>query len=54
MTISKTDFQYDGQGNEIQAKVYPSYSTDGEKEVIQNDYTYNSLEIGRASCRERV
>ena len=43
MTISKTDFQYDGQGNEIQAKVYPSYSTDGEKEVIQNDYTYNSL-----------
>ena len=42
-TISKTDFQYDGQGNETQGKVYPSYSTDGEKEVIQNDYTYNSL-----------
>lgn len=42
-TISKTDFQYDEQGNEIQGKVYPSYSTDGEKEVIQNDYTYNSL-----------
>ncbi len=42
-TISKTDFQYDGQGNETQRKVYPSYSTDGEKEVIQNDYTYNSL-----------
>ena len=42
-TISKTDFQYDRQGNETQGKVYPSYSTDGEKEVIQNDYTYNSL-----------
>ena len=42
-TISRTDFQYDGQGNETQGKVYPSYSTDGEKEVIQNDYTYNSL-----------
>ena len=42
-TISKTDFQYDGQGNETQGKVYPSYSTDGEKEVIQNDYTYNGL-----------
>lgn len=42
-TISKTDFKYDEQGNEIQGKVYPSYSTDGEKEVIQNDYTYNSL-----------
>lgn len=42
-TISKTDFQYDDQGNETQGKVYPSYSTDGEKEVIQNDYTYNSL-----------
>ncbi|MCH5266649.1 MAG: RHS repeat protein, partial [Lachnospiraceae bacterium] len=42
-TISKTDFQYDGKGNETQGKVYPSYSTDGEKEAIQNDYTYNSL-----------
>ena len=42
-TISKTDYQYDGQGNETQGKVYPSYSTDGEKEVIQNDYSYNSL-----------
>ena len=42
-TISKTDFQYNEQGNETQGKVYPSYSTDGEKEVIQNDYTYNSL-----------
>ena len=42
-TISKTDFQYDGQGNETQGKVYPSYSTDGEKEAIRNDYTYNSL-----------
>ncbi len=42
-TITKTDFKYDSQGNEIQGKVYPSYSTDGEKEVIQNDYTYNSL-----------
>lgn len=42
-TISKTDFQYDEQGNETQGKVYPSYNTDGEKEVIQNDYTYNSL-----------
>ena len=42
-TISKTEFQYDEQGNEIQGKVYPSYNTDGEKEVIQNDYAYNSL-----------
>lgn len=42
-TISKTDFKYDDQGNETQGKVYPSYSTDGDKEVIQNDYTYNSL-----------
>ncbi len=42
-TISKTDFQYDEHGNEIQGKVYPSYSTDGEKEIIQNDYTYNAL-----------
>ena len=42
-TISKTDFRYDGHGNETQGKVYPSYSTDGEKEVIQNDYTYNRL-----------
>ncbi len=42
-TISKTDFQYDDQGNKTQGKVYPSYSMDGEKEVIQNDYTYNSL-----------
>ena len=41
--ISKTDFQYDGHGNETQGKVYPYYSTDGEKEIIQNDYTYNSL-----------
>ncbi len=42
-TISKTDFQYDGQGNETRAKVYPAYSTDGAKEAIRNDYTYNSL-----------
>ncbi len=42
-TISKTDFTYDSQGNEIQGKVYPSYSMDGEKEIIQNDYTYNAL-----------
>ncbi len=42
-TISKTDFRYDDQGNETQGKVYPSYSTDGEKEVIKNDYSYNSL-----------
>ena len=42
-TITKTDFRYDAHGNEIQGKVYPSYSTDGEKEVIQNDYSYNSL-----------
>ena len=42
-TISKTDFQYDIHGNETQGKVYPSYSTDGEKEVIQNDYTFNDL-----------
>ena len=42
-TITRTDFQYDSHGNETQGKVYPSYSTDGEKEVIQNDYTYNSL-----------
>lgn len=42
-TISKIDFNYDSQGNETQGKVYPSYSTDDEKEVIQNDYTFNSL-----------
>lgn len=42
-TISRTDFTYDAQGNEIQGKVYPSYGTDGEKEVIRNDYTYNEL-----------
>ena len=24
-------------------RVYPSYDTDGEKEVIQNDYTFNAL-----------
>lgn len=41
--ITKTDFKYDDQGNEIQGKVYPSYSTDREEEVIQNNYTYNSL-----------
>lgn len=42
-TIVKTEYVHDREGNEIQAKVYPSYSTDREKEVIQNDYTYNSL-----------
>ena len=42
-TITRTDFQYDSHGNETQGKVYPSYSTDGEKEVIQNDYTFNDL-----------
>ncbi len=42
-TISRTDFQYDAHGNETQGKVYPSYRTDGEKEVIQNDYSYNEL-----------
>lgn len=42
-TITRTDFQYDSHGNETQGKVYPSYGTDGEKEIIQNDYTYNSL-----------
>lgn len=42
-TISKTEFKYDEQGNEIQGKIYPSYSTDGEKEIIQNDYIYNIL-----------
>ena len=42
-TITKTEFQYDDQGNETEGKVYPSYSSDGDKEVIQNDYTYNSL-----------
>ena len=42
-TISKTDFSYDAHGNEIQGKVYPAYSTDGEAEMIQNDYTYNEL-----------
>ncbi len=42
-TVTRTDFQYDGHGNETQGKVYPSYGTDGDKEVIQNDYTYNSL-----------
>lgn len=42
-TISRTDFQYDEHGNETQGRVYPSYSTDGEKEVIQNDYSYSPL-----------
>ncbi|MCM1440225.1 MAG: RHS repeat-associated core domain-containing protein, partial [Roseburia sp.] len=42
-TISRTDFQYDARGNETQGKACPSYGTDGEKEVIRNDYTYNSL-----------
>ena len=42
-TITKIDYNHDEAGNETQEKVYPSYSTDGEKEVIQNDYTYNSL-----------
>lgn len=42
-TISKTDFSYDAHGNEIQGKVYPAYSKDGEAEMIQNDYTYNEL-----------
>ncbi|MCH5252901.1 MAG: hypothetical protein J1F22_07995 [Lachnospiraceae bacterium] len=42
-TIFKTDFKYDDKGNETQGKIYPSYSSDGEKEVIQNDYMYNSL-----------
>lgn len=42
-TLSRTDYTYDTSGNEIREKVYPSYNTDGEKEVIQNDYTYNSL-----------
>ncbi len=42
-TITRTEFQYDKHGNETQGKVYPSYSADGNKEVIQNDYTYNSL-----------
>ena len=42
-TITRTDFQYDEHGNETQGKVYPSYGTDGEREVIQNDYTYNNL-----------
>ena len=42
-TISKTDFQYDAQGNETQGKVFPTYGSDGEKEIIQNDYTYNAL-----------
>lgn len=42
-TLVKTDFQYDSSGNEIQGKVYSSYNTDGEKEVIQNNYSYNEL-----------
>ena len=42
-TISKTDFQYDAQGNETQGKVFPTYGSDGEKEIIRNDYTYNAL-----------
>lgn len=42
-TISKTDFQYDAQGNETQGKVFPTYDSDGETEIIQNDYTYNAL-----------
>ena len=42
-TVSKTDFKYDAQGNETQGKVFPTYGSDGEKEIIQNDYTYNAL-----------
>ena len=42
-TISKTDFQYDAQGNETQGKVFPTYGSDGEKEIIRNNYTYNVL-----------
>ncbi len=42
-TITRSEFRYDKHGNEIQATIYPSYSSDGEKEAIQNDYTYNSL-----------
>ena len=42
-TVSKTDYKYDSHGNEIQGKVYPTYGNDGEKEIIQNDYTYNTL-----------
>ncbi len=42
-TVSKTDFKYDAQGNETQGKVFPAYGSDGEKEIIQNDYTYNAL-----------
>ena len=42
-TLTKTDFTYDEHGNETRGRVYPSYDTDGEKEVIQNDYTFNTL-----------
>ncbi len=42
-TLTKTDFTYDEHGNETRGRVYPSYDTDGEKEVIQNDYTFNAL-----------
>mgnify|MGYP000260222415 FL=1 len=41
--ITKSDYKYDNLGNEIQEKTYPFYNTSEEKEVILNDYTYNSL-----------
>ena len=41
--ITKSDYKYDNLGNEIQEKTYPFYNISEEKEVILNDYTYNSL-----------
>ncbi len=41
-TISKTDFSYDTKGNETKGIVYPYFDTQGLKEVIENNYTYNA------------
>ena len=40
---TRTDYLYDSYGNQIQSKIYPSYCTDGTDEIIQNDYTFNTL-----------
>lgn len=41
--ITKSDYKYDAFGNETQEKTYPAYSTLGETEVVENNYTYNAL-----------
>lgn len=41
--LSRTNYAYDEQGNEIQSINYPSFETDGEQESIKNDYNFNSL-----------